>query len=104
MKTALAYLFIDDIRNHYDYVKTQKGDLLVVARTYNAAIHALNELQFNYIFFDNDLGEDKEGYDVAKYIVENNIKIDGFKIQSMNPVGVKNIRDLLTHYGYKELN
>ena len=55
MKTAWAYLFIDDIRNPYDYVKIQKGDLLVVARTYNAAIQALNELQFNYIFFDNVL-------------------------------------------------
>ena len=103
MRTALAYLFIDDIRNPYDYIKIQKGDVLVVARTYNAAIHALDELQFNYVFFDNDLGEDKEGYDIAKYIIEHNIQIDGFKIQSMSPVGVKNIRELLTHYGYKEI-
>lgn len=103
MKTALAYLFIDDIRNPYDYIKTQEGDILTVARSYNAAIQALEDSKFNYIFFDNDLGDDKEGYDVAKYIVEHNIQIDGFKIQSMNPVGVKNIRELLTHYGYKEI-
>lgn len=103
MRTALAYLFIDDIRNPYDYIKTQKGDILVVARTYNAAIQALDELQFNYIFFDHDLGEDKTGYDIAKYIVENNINIGGFNIHSMNVVGRKNIRDLLTHYGYKEI-
>ena len=33
--------------NEEDYIKTQKGDVLIVARTYNAAIQALDELQFN---------------------------------------------------------
>lgn len=103
MKTALTYLFIDDIRNPNSYIKSREKDLIVVARTYDAAIQALNNLQLNYIFFDNDLGEDKEGYDIAKYIVKNHIQIDGFHIHSMNPVGVKNIRELLTHYGYKEI-
>jgi hypothetical protein len=56
-----------------------------------------------YISFDHDLGYDLTGYDVAKYIVENNIKIDGFTVHSMNPVGAKNIIDLLSHYGYHKI-
>ena len=62
-----------------------------------------SDYTFDIISFDHDLGEDKTGYDIAKYIVENNINIGGFNIHSMNVVGRKNIRDLLTHYGYKEI-
>lgn len=54
-----------------------------------------------HIDFDHDLGDGKTGYDVAKYIVENQIVIASFSIHSMNPVGRKNIYQLLTHYGYK---
>ena len=36
--------------------------------------------------------------------IENDIAIEGFKIHSMNLIGVSNIRQLLTHYGYKEIN
>ena len=56
------------------------------------------------MYFDHDLGVDKTGYDVAKYIVEHQIEIKGFKIHSANPVGRFNIRQLMTHYGYKELS
>lgn len=56
------------------------------------------------IDFDHDLGRRKTGYDIAKYIVENNIPIKGFRIHSMNPVGSKNIYELLTRYGYKCFN
>lgn len=53
--------------------------------------------------FDSDLGETKSGYDIAKYLVENQIKIGAFRIHSMNVVGKKNISELLTHYGYIEI-
>ena len=50
-------------------------------------------------------GEEKTGYDIAKYIVASNIKIkEGFKIHSANPIGRYNISQLLTHYGYQELS
>ena len=56
-----------------------------------------------WIDFDHDLGWGLTGYDVAKFIVENQIAIEGFSCHSMNPVGSKNICDLLTHYNYKPL-
>ena len=56
-----------------------------------------------FISFDHDLGCDLTGYDVANYIVEKGIEIAGFTVHSMNPVGAKNIIDLLTHYGYHKM-
>ena len=56
-----------------------------------------------FISFDHDLGYGISGYDVAKWIVENQIQITGFAVHSMNPVGAKNITDLLTHYGYTKM-
>lgn len=54
------------------------------------------------IDFDHDLGSTVSGYDIAKYIVSNNIPMSAFHIHSMNPVGADNIRQLLCHYGYIE--
>lgn len=94
------YLFIDDIRMPTKFDNFQ----MYVARTYNEAIVALQNQEFDIISFDHDIADTKTGYDIAKYIVENEIKIkEGFKIHSANPVGVFNIRQLLTHYGYNEL-
>ena len=57
-----------------------------------------------FISFDHDLGFGISGYDVAKWIVENEIPIAGFTVHSMNPVGAKNIIELLTHYGYTKMH
>ena len=54
------------------------------------------------IDLDHDLGEEKSGYDIAKFIVETSYPILGFHIHSMNPVGVFNMKHLLTHYGYSQ--
>ena len=56
-----------------------------------------------FISFDHDLGSGLTGYDAAKYIVENEHRLDGFSVHSMNPVGAQNIIDLLTHYGYYKM-
>lgn len=104
MKKVL--MFIDDIRLPRAEIYKQFDDVFIY-RSYEKTIRALNFLKDKkyeiYISFDHDLGEDKSGYDIAKYIVENNINIAGFGLHSMNPVGCKNIRDLLTHYGYQEI-
>lgn len=55
------------------------------------------------IDFDHDLGIGKTGYDLAKYIVENNIHLEFFRVHSMNPVGARNISELLEHYGYSRV-
>ncbi len=59
------------------------------------------EISFG-IDFDHDLGSTVSGYDIAKYIVSNDIPMSVFHIHSMNPVGADNIRQLLSHYGYTE--
>lgn len=57
-----------------------------------------------FVSFDHDLGFGINGYDVAKWIVENEIPITGFTVHSMNPIGAKNIINLLTHYGYTKMS
>ena len=57
-----------------------------------------------FVSFDHDLGFGINGYDVAKWIVENEIPIAGFTVHSMNPIGAKNIIHLLTHYGYTKMS
>ena len=93
-------IWIDDIRPGLaSYYK---------CRTYAEAIATIDyfskcEGGIDFISLDHDLGEEKSGYDIAKYIVEEQIPIGAFAVHSANPVGAKNIRELLTHYGYKEL-
>lgn len=75
------------------------------ARTYNEAIWAIENCRARHENFslnlDHDLGEEKSGYDICKYLVENSIPVNGgIIIHSMNPVGVANMRQLLQHYGY----
>lgn len=77
-------------------------------KDYDTAIQAIRAYiifgyDINHISFDHDLGGEKSGYDVAKYLVENQIDIKCFSVHSMNPVGRNNIIQLLTHYGYAEL-
>lgn len=93
-------IYIDDIRNN--------PNAEVTVRTYDEAIAELNAMHDRIheiiLDFDHDLGEGRSGYDIAKYIVEHNIPIAGFHVHSMNPVGRANIEQLLTHYGYIEIN
>lgn len=106
----MVNIWIDDIR------PAPEG--YIWCQTYSSAVncilvHSLGDNKINIIDFDHDLGDEafdgfgdrieRTGYDVAKFIVVNQISINGFHIHSMNPVGVKNIRELLIHYGYKEI-
>ena len=99
-------LWLDDERSpHNGFL--EKVDSYFVATSYEDAIFYLanftddDNYENLYVSFDHDLGEEKSGYDFAKYILEHGIVIGGFSIHSMNPVGAKNIYQLLTHYGYQ---
>ena len=98
----LVYLYIDDERHCPKEIKD--AYVVLTARDYYGAIDVINFcVSANvdmYIDFDHDLGEGKTGYDVAKYIVENEVPIVGYTIHSMNPVGRMNITQLLDRYGY----
>ena len=104
-KEKEIYIYIDDMRQ-----PLIRGDFWV--KSYSQAIAAIKAIQkasettftsFSLVIdFDHDLGEGKTGYDIAKWLVENNY-IGKFRIHSMNPVGANNIRQLLKHYGWTEI-
>ena len=54
------------------------------------------------VHFDHDLGEDKSGYDCAKWLVdwciENDYAVPDYDIQSSNPVGRQNIESVFESY------
>lgn len=105
----IIYIFLDDEREElFDKISTKVGYKYIHCHSYATAVGCIdmyNTIDNEIIVdFDHDIAEEKTGYDVAKYIIENNIGLKGFKIHSMNVVGKHNIRQLLSHYGYKEIN
>lgn len=89
-------LWIDDLRGiPNNYIGEYHT---VIARSYNEAIHELHRFKYDIICLDHDLGEEKTGYDICKYIIENNISCKEFRIHTSNPVGRKNMTDLLKRY------
>lgn len=101
------YIYVDDIRtNDAFFRKNFNANWQVeVCRSYQETINALNSHLSDTIVLDldHDLSEEQTGYDICKYIVENNIPLAAFHIHSMNVVGAQNMRELLIHYGYKEI-
>lgn len=99
------YIYVDDIRSIPKNIPDGMG--IVTCRNYKQAIDAINfYIQRNTTIFldlDHDLGEDKSGYDVAKYFVKTGYLNMRFHVHSMNIVGRKNITELLTHYGYQKI-
>lgn len=56
-----------------------------------------------FISFDYDLSSGNTGYDMAKYIVKYNLQLDGYTVHSMNPIGSKNIIEILNRYNYYKM-
>ena len=88
-------LFLDDLRtvpNGFSFVKSYLEFTDFILR---------NGLP-DFISFDHDLGEEKTGYDCAKWLVEycmdNNLRIPKFFVHSQNPVGKENIQILLDNF------
>ncbi len=99
-------LWLDDEREP-DKLFLSRVENVFVAESYEDAIFYLANFREDeryedlFIDFDHDLGEEKTGYDFAKFLLEKGVEIGGFSVHSMNPVGAKNICDLLEHYDYK---
>ena len=95
-------IWVDDLRpapKGFIWCKTFKSAIATIE--YYDTCEFIDGFGIRTIDLDHDLGEDKSGYDVAKFIVENHISLESFYCHSMNPVGKKNIEQLLSHYGYK---
>lgn len=99
------YLYVDDLRTPCGI--DDDDCILIIARNYNEAISILEKFRGRGIEFlvdlDHDLGEEKSGYDICKFIVENNIPLKGYRLHTMNPVGRYNMDQLLSRYGYKKV-
>lgn len=107
-------LFIDDERKYEDVVAkpatklTSLQKLIVacnpevfVARTYDQAIKFLSEESFDMIFFDHDLGGEKSGMDIAKWIAAGGlVNRFQFYVHSANPEGARNINSLMLQYNH----
>lgn len=91
-------LYVDDIRQPNIIRYSTYSYKIIVSRNYDDAINILDMCKFNAIDLDHDLGEEKTGYDICKYIIENNIKLDRVYIHTSNPVGRDNMKQLLERY------
>lgn len=98
MEKIKKLLWLDDFRKPDDYIK---GDYIISwVRNYQEFCSFLNENGLpDIVCFDHDLGEEKSGYDCAKFLVQfcqdRNLDIPVFDIQSSNTVGKDNIRSLM---------
>lgn len=110
MKKVL--LWVDDARNPFEddwlnFSPIGRNCLVIWAQSYQEAIDFLEKEWPDAICLDHDLGEEKSGYDIAKYIVDRCIdegkKLPEFASQSANPVGRENIITLLSNYKRHEL-
>jgi len=69
----------------------------VVARTYQQAIHLLENNEVDILSLDHDLGEDLQGnllptgYDLVKYICEKGLRANKIYLHTDNPVGRENM-------------
>lgn len=118
-------LFLDDIRRPHDVYSYISDPIYLdldwdIVRSYDEFVKYItqNKMPF-FISFDHDLGREhytfayekeipydtfteKTGYDCAKWLVDycmdNNIKCPNFFSHSMNPVGRKNIHNLLSSF------
>lgn len=95
-------LFIDDER-HPPHADDRKW---TIVRSYEEAVNHMEKHGCpRYISFDHDLGDGPTGYDVAKWIVnkaqddENFFpKYFGYYVHSQNPIGAKNIINLMNSW------
>ena len=78
----------------------------ITCRDYVSTIQCLRDIREAggevILDLDHDLGEGETGYDICKFIIENQYPLLGFHLHSMNPVGVYNMKHLLIHYGYSQ--
>ena len=105
-------LWVDDARNPLEddwlnFSPIGQNCLVIWAQSYQEAIDFLEKEWPDAICLDHDLGEEKSGYDIAKYIVNRCIddgrKLPLFASQSANPVGRENILCLLKNYSKQRL-
>lgn len=101
-------LWLDDFRDPStlnwirDYSPIENSEIHWV-KNYDEFVNwIINNNLPDAICFDHDLGEEKSGYDCAKWLVDycltHKIELPLFNVQSSNPVGKENIEGILNSY------
>lgn len=105
------YFWLDDVRpipqKVFDFCNERGMSVVHASSVYEAKkffAQFIREGDKYLIDFDHDLGEDESGYDFAKWLLETEVEPQHFTVHSMNPVGARNIHQLLTHYDWNYLN
>ena len=89
-------LWVDDLR---PVPNTYRDEYEIRwARDYDEAVAELHRFRFDVICLDHDLGDGPTGYDLCKYIVAKHIYCPEYRIHTSNPVGRRNMTELLEHY------
>lgn len=88
-------LFLDDER-----FPPEDGELWIVVRNYAEFLKCIANYGLpTFISFDHDLGDGKDGYDCAKWLVEIcmdcDVDIPDFYVHSQNPIGSGDIEGYL---------
>lgn len=107
MKLTNGKLFLDDVRDPYDKDWT-------VVRNYDECIKALSSNLWDEISLDHDLADEhyaeigdeseylefkeKTGFEVVKWIVENDMWAPRIIVHSWNPVGGLRMADYLNYH------
>ena len=98
----------DDNSRHSQFLTHYVGHSIKSVYTASGAIKALKKEKYDYVFLDHDLGGqqmvksgDGTGYEVAEFIALNleYAPVREVVLHSLNPIGRKNMKDVLTRYG-----
>ena len=99
-----AHIWLDDCRK--PNIPNQGKELVYWVKGYDTFVDTVKMLKQNIgrcmVHFDHDLGEEKTGYDCAKFLanwcLDNEYYLPDYDIQSSNPVGRKNIESVFESY------
>ena len=89
------HVLIDDTRNLLN--------MDIICRTSSAAKGVLTYFgeDIEWLYLDHDLGEEVDGYQIAKWAQQNECLPSKIQLVTSNPVGRENIAALLVGAGYK---
>lgn len=92
------WLLVDDMRDAMGcdiIARNAKGAREVIAALRN---------KLECIIFDHDLGESESGYDILKWSLENRLCPKMVHLVTSNPVGLKNMENVLRDHSYYTKN
>jgi len=103
----MKVLILDDMEvRHEGFRKkfNRYSDTIVSTYTVKQCIKELDQDRFDMICLDHDLGGKKSGYDVCKWLINNPEKARSIIIiHTNNPVGAKNMYDILRKQGINSI-